>query len=101
MLYLIYYPVACVETDPSYSCYPLVEPSKRSLRNFEQLSEDPGHKKTPSANRRGITMSKAGNPAKYLTIFIKSCDQIVRDQLSRPAFNLVTLDHMHQLPVLK
>jgi len=62
--------------------------------------------KTPSANRRGITMSKAGNPARYfynflLTIFLKSCDEVLSDELCRATFDLVALDHVYQLSIFK
>ena len=38
---------------------------------------------------------------KNLAILFKSRDQIMRDQLSRTALDLMTLDHMNQLSILK
>jgi hypothetical protein len=36
-----------------------------------------------------------------LTILIKSPDQVLGDQLGRTSFDLVALDHMHQLAILE
>ncbi len=35
-----------------------------------------------------------------VAMLFESADKVVGDQLSRPAFNLVTLDELHELAIL-
>jgi hypothetical protein len=36
-----------------------------------------------------------------IAVLVECCDEVVRDHLRGPTFNLVTLDHVNQLSVFK
>jgi len=67
----------------------------RIIGSEERLSHN--EKTLRRTERFLITMIKTA----CLTVLVKSPNQVLGDQLSRAAFDLVPLDHVHQLTILE